>query len=181
MTTPERRADAQSRLRRSFTALGGARALLAMKPPCPDDAVNRASAAALHAVRALVDSQWARDSQPHWDPTHRPGMSRPPGLAAERKLSSLDTFLKLLDKFEALASNMSLPPDFTLYLRTLVEDGLDADTGEAPDYDLDEAARALQTANQLISAVASQIGMEKEFGSASASWAKLPSQPAPAA
>ena len=111
MTTPDRRADAESRLRRSFASLGGARALLVMQPPSCDDAVNRASAAALHAARALVDSQWAKDSQPGWDPTFRPGMvTRLGGLVAERKLSSLDAFLKLLDRFEALAANMSLPP-----------------------------------------------------------------------
>jgi hypothetical protein len=175
MTTPDRRADAESRLRRSFASLGGARALLVMQPPSCDDAVNRASAAALHAARALVDSQWAKDSQPGWDPTFRPGMvTRLGGLVAERKLSSLDAFLKLLDRFEALAANMSLPPDFTLYLRTLVEDGLDADTGEAPGYDLDEASLALETATQLISSVAHQIGLGDEFRVASQSWVALP-------
>ena len=175
MTTPDRRADAQSRLRRSFASLGGARALLVMQPPSCDDAVNRASAAALHAARALVDSQWAKDSQPGWDPTFRPGMlSRPGSLIAERKQSSLDAFLKLLDRFEALAANMSLPPDFTLYLRTLVEDGLDADNGEAPGYDLDEASLALETATQLISSVANQIGMGDELRAAQQTWVALP-------
>ena len=175
MTNPDRRADAQSRLRRSFASLGGARALLAMQPPSCDDAVNRASAAALHAARALVDSQWAKDSQPGWDPTFRPGMiSRPPNLAAERQGSSLDTFLKLLDRFEQLAANMSLPPDFTLYLRTLVEDGLDADIGEAPGYDLDEASLALGTATQLVSSVAQQMGLDDEFQAAARHWVALP-------
>ncbi len=177
MTTSDRRADAVSRLRRSFAALGGARALLAMTPPSCDDAVNRASAAALHAARALVDSQWARDSQPNWDPTYRPGMSRPPGLAAERKLSSLESFLRLLDNFERLAANMSLPPDFTSYLRTLVEDGLDADTGEAPDYDLDEAMIALETSERLLEAVADQIGLADEFRAAAGRWPALPRVP----
>jgi hypothetical protein len=175
MTSPDRRADAQSRLRRSFASLGGARALLTLPSPACDDAVNRASAAALHAARALVDSQWAKDSQPGWDPTFRPGMlARLGGLAEGRRLSSLDAFLKLLDRFEALAANMSLPPDFTLYLRTLVEDGLDADTGEAPGYDLDEASLALETATQLISSVAHQIGLGDEFRAASQQWVPLP-------
>jgi hypothetical protein len=174
MTTPDTRADAQSRLRRSFASLGGARALLVMQPPCCDDAVNRASAAALHAARALVDSQWAKDSQPGWDPTFRPGMLRPPTLSAERKQSSLDQFLHLLDKFERLAANMSLPADFTLYLRTLVEDGLDADTGEAPGYDLEEASLALETATQLVASVAAQMGQGVEFSTVSAGWVSLP-------
>ncbi len=174
MTIPDRRADAQSRLRRSFASLGGARALLAMQPPSCDDAVNRASAAALHAARALVDSQWAKDSQPGCNPTFRPGMiSRPQSPAAERKGSSLETF-ELLDRFEQLAANMSLPPDFTLYLRTLVEDGLDADIGEAPGYDLDEASLALGTATQLVSSVAQQMGLNDEFQAAARHWVALP-------
>ena len=69
---------------------------------------------------------------------------------------------------------MSLPPDFTLYLRTLVEDGLDADNGEAPGYDLDEASLALGTATQLISSVAQQIGMADELALASQQWVALP-------
>lgn len=54
-----------------------ARALLHHKPPCRDRAVNRASVAALQAARALVDSQWARDSQPGSDPHWRPHMTKP--------------------------------------------------------------------------------------------------------
>ena len=170
--TSDRRADAQSRLRRSFASLGAARALLSLSPPSCDDAVNRASAAALHAARALVDSQWAKDSQPLWDPTYRPGMLRSPSV--ERKQTSVETIVRLLDRFESLAANMSLPPDFTLYLRTLVEDGLDADVGEAPGYDLDEASLAVETATQAVSSVAHQIGLGDEFRAASAAWVALP-------
>ena len=173
--TSDRRADAQSRLRRSFASLGAARALLSLSPPSCDDAVNRASAAALHAARALVDSQWAKDSQPLYDPTYRPGMLRPPsGERKQTKVITLEGLHHLLDRFEGLAANMSLPPDFTLYLRTLVEDGLDADQGEAPGYDLDEASLAVETATQAVSSVAHQIGLGDEFRAASAAWVALP-------
>src|SRR5207302_3232466 len=76
MTIPERRANAESRLRKARATLGAAKALLALDPPCRDDAVNRAAMAALQAARALVDSQWARESHPGWDPNWRPGMLR---------------------------------------------------------------------------------------------------------
>jgi hypothetical protein len=78
MVTAERTGDVQGRLRKAHATLVAARALLNLEPPCRDDAVSRASVAALQAARALVDSKWARDSQPHWDPNWRPGMP-PPG------------------------------------------------------------------------------------------------------
>ena len=156
MTSPERRADAQSRLRKAHSTLGAARALLSLEPPCRDDAVNRASVAALQAARALVDSQWARDSQPSWDPTFRPGMAMNAGFTVE-------SAHKLLDRFERLASSLRLAPDFTQYIRTLVEDGLEADTGEAPEYDDDEARVAIETATRLVMTVAEQIGLATEL------------------
>lgn len=161
MTFPERRADAQSRLRKAHSTLGAARALLSHQPPCRDDAVNRAAVAALQAARALVDSQWARDSQPSWDPTWRPGMV--PGTGKER--FSVEGTRKLLDRFERLAAHLRLAPDFTQYVRTLVEDGLEADTGEAPEYDDDEARRAIETAEKLLMTVAAQIGVADQIQS----------------
>ena len=136
MTTPERRADAESRLRKAHATLGAAKALLALEPPCRDDAVNRAAMAALHAARALVDSRWARDSHPGWDPNWRPGMPR---ALSSRDGFSLDALQKLLDRFDRLSASLKLAPDFTQYLRTLVEDGLEADAGEGPEYDDEEA------------------------------------------
>jgi hypothetical protein len=156
MVTAERRADAQGRLRKAHATLVAARALLNLEPPCRDDAVNRASVAALQAARALVDSQWARDSQPHWDPNWRPGMS-PPG--EPRDPYSVKRLHQVLDRFEVLARGLSLEPDFTDYVRTLVEDGLEADTGEAPEYDDDEARVAIETAQRLVLTVAGQIGV----------------------
>jgi hypothetical protein len=156
MVTAERRADAQGRLRKAHATLVAARALLNLEPPCRDDAVNRASVAALQAARALVDSQWARDSQPHWDPNWRPGMS-PPG--EPRDPYSVKRLHQVLDRFEVLARGLSLEPDFTDYVRTLVEDGLEADTGEAPEYDDDEARVAIETAQRLVVTVAGQIGV----------------------
>jgi|GEM_PF-1647188 len=159
MTSPERRADAQSRLRKAHSTLGAARALLSLEPPCRDDAVNRAAVAALQAARALVDSQWARDSQPSWDPSWRPGML--PGAGKEG--FSGEATRRLLDQFEQLAANLRLASDFTQYLRTLVEDGLEADSGEVPAYDADEARLAIETAEKLVRTVAEQIGLADEI------------------
>jgi FMN phosphatase YigB (HAD superfamily) len=160
MTNPERRADAESRVRKAHATLGAAKALLALDPPCRDDAVNRAAMGALQAARALVDSQWARDSHPEWDPNWRPGMLR---AVSTREGVSLEALQKLLDRFERLSANLKLAPDFTQYLRTLVEDGLAADSGEAPEYDEDEARVAIATSEQLVMTVAAQLGIADEL------------------
>jgi uncharacterized protein (UPF0332 family) len=160
MPTQKRRADAESRLRKAHATLGAAKALLALQPPCRDDAVNRAAMAALQAARALVDSNWARDSHPGWDPNWRPGMPR---ALSMREGFSLDALEKLLDRFERLSTSLKLAPDFTQYLRTLVEDGLEADSGEAPEYDDDEARVAIATSEQLVMTVAEQLGMAGEL------------------
>ena len=160
MVISERSADAQGRLRKAHATLSGARALLNLKPPCRDDAVNRASVAALQAARALVDSQWAKDSQPGWDPHWRPHMAKP---GEPKDPSSVRRLHQLLDKFEVLARGLGLEPDFTDYLRTLVEDGLEADTGEAPEYDDDEARAAIETAERLVLKVAGQLGLADEL------------------
>jgi hypothetical protein len=160
MTTPDRRADAQSRLRKAHATLGAAKALLALDPPCRDDAVNRAAMAALQAARALVDSQWARESHPGWDPNWRPGMLR---AVSTREGVSLEALQKLLDRFERLSASLELAPDFTQYLRTLVEDGLAADSGEAPEYDDDEACVAIGTSEELVMTVAAQLGIAEEL------------------
>ena len=160
MRTPDRRADAQSRLRKAHATLGAAKALLALDPPCRDDAVNRAAMAALQAARALVDSQWARESHPGWDPNWRPGMLR---AVSTREGVSLEALQKLLDRFERLSASLELAPDFTQYLRTLVEDGLAADSGEAPEYDDDEARVAIGTSEELVMTVAAQLGIAEEL------------------
>jgi hypothetical protein len=160
MTSPERRADAESRLRKAHATLGAAKALLALDPPCRDDAVNRAAMAALQAARALIDSKWARDSHPDWDPNWRPGM--PPALSS-REGFSLDSLQKLLDRFERLSASLKLAPDFTQYLRTLVEDGLEADSGEGPAYDDEEARVAIATSEKLVMTVAGQLGLSEEL------------------
>jgi uncharacterized protein (UPF0332 family) len=160
MTISERRADAESRLRKAHSTLGAAKALLAIDPPCRDDAVNRAAMAALQAARALVDSKWARDSHPGWDPNWRPGMPRP---LSSREGFSLDALQRLLDRFERLSARLKLAPDFTQYLRTLLEDGLEADSGEAPEYDGDEARDAIATSEELVMTVAEQLGIAGEL------------------
>jgi uncharacterized protein (UPF0332 family) len=160
MTTPERRANAESRLRKAHGTLGAAKALLAIDPPCRDDAVNRAAMAALQAARALVDSQWARDSHPDWDPNWRPGMLR---AGSTREGVSLDALQKLLDRFERLSTNLKLAADFPQYLRTLVEDGLAADSGETPEYDEDEARVAIATSEELVMTVGAQLGVLEEL------------------
>ncbi len=173
MLTSERRADAQGRLRKAHATLAGARALLNLTPPCRDDAVNRASVAALQAARALVDSQWARDSQPGWDPHWRPHMAKP---GEPKDPSSVRRLHQLLDRFELLARGLALEPDFTDYLRTLVEDGLEADTGEAPEYDDDEARAAIETAERLVLKVADQLGLAGELCAAAEPAANPPAQ-----
>ena len=160
MTTPERRADAESRLRKAHATLGAAKALLALDPPCRDDAVNRAAVAALQAARALIDSKWARDSHPGWDPNWRPGMPR---ALSWRDGFSPDVLQRLLDRFERLRASLKLAPDFTQYLRTLVEDGLEADAGEGPEYDDEEARVAIATSEQLVMTVAGQLGMSEDL------------------
>ena len=165
MTTPERRADAESRLRKAHATLGAAKALLAIDPPCRDDAVNRAAMAALQAARALIDSKWARDSHPGWDPNWRPGMPR---ALSSREGFSLEALQKLLDRFERLSASLKLAPDFTQYLRTLVEDGLEADAGEGPEYDEEEARVAIGTSEKLVMTVAGQLGLAAELRVAAA-------------
>lgn len=155
----QRRDDVQTRVRKAHATLQAARALLKHEPPLRDDAVNRASAAALQAARALVESQWARDSQPAWDPSWRPGMPKP-GMPKDPL--SAAAVQKLLERFEVLAARLGLGPDFTDYVRTLVEDGLDADFGEAPGYDEDEALQAIETAGKLVFTVAAQVGLGDE-------------------
>jgi hypothetical protein len=178
MTTPERRANAESRLRKAHATLGAAKALLALDPPCRDDAVNRAAMAALQAARALVDSRWARESHPGWDPNWRPGMVR---SLSTREGVSLDALQKLLDRFERLSASLKLAPDFTQYLRTLVEDGLAADSGEAPEYDDDEARDAIATSEQLVMTVAAQLGMADELRAVDAAHSHSVSRLAPEA
>src|SRR5205823_7682066 len=131
-----------------------------LDPPCRVDAFNRAAMAALQAARALVDSQWARESHPGWDPNWRPGMLR---ALSTREGVSLDALQKLLDRFERLSATLKLAPDFTQYLRTLVEDGLAADSGEAPEYDHDEARVAIATSEQLVMTIAAQLGIAEEL------------------
>jgi len=174
MTTPERRADAESRLRKAHATLGAAKALLGLDPPCRDDAVNRAAMAALQAARALIDSKWARDSHPGWDPNWRPGM---PGALSSREGFSLEALQKLLDRFERLSTSLKLAPDFTQYLRTLLEDGLEADAGEGPEYDDEEARVAIGTSEKLVMTVAGQLGLAEELRGVGAAAARAPGPP----
>lgn len=169
MTSPDRRHDAESRLRRAFDSLRAARLLLSTEPPLRDDAVNRASVAALNAARALVAAQWAKISANGWDPTWRPGMSRPPDASGIDR-HSRQAYDKLLDRFQELAAGAGLPNDFTLYLRALVDDGFEADSGETPEYDLEESEHAVNTAWRLVMAVADQINLGDEFRTRSAAW-----------
>jgi hypothetical protein len=178
VTTPERRANAESRLRKAHATLGAAKALLALDPPCRDDAVNRAAMAALQAARALVDSQWARDSHPDWDPNWRPGMVR---AVSAREGVSLEALQKLLDRFERLSATLDLAPDFTQYLRTLVEDGLLADSGEAPEYDDEEARVAIATSEELVMTIAAQLGIAEELRAIDAAHALHLPAPGPGA
>lgn len=169
MSPPDRRADAESRLRRAFDALCAARVLLSQPRPLRDDAVNRASVAALNAARALVGAQWAKISANGWDPTWRPGMSRPPDASGIDR-HSRQAYDKLLDRFQELAAGAGLPSDFTLYLRALVDDGFEADSGETPEYDTEESEHAVSTAWRLVAAVADQLNLGDEFRVRSASW-----------
>ena len=174
MTTPERRADAESRLRKAHATLGAAKALLGLDPPCRDDAVNRAAMAALQAARALIDSKWARDSHPGWDPNWRPGM---PGALSSREGFSLEALQKLLDRFERLSASLKLAPGSTQYLRTLLEDGLEADAGEGPEYDDEEARVAIGTSEKLVMTVAGQLGLAEELRGVGAAAARAPGPP----
>ncbi len=136
--------------------------MLSVDPPLRDDAVNRASAAALNAARALVGAQWAKISQNGWDPTWRPGMSRPPDAVGIDR-HSRQAYDKLLDRFQLLAAGAGLPEDFILYLRALVDDGFEADAGETPEYDGEESDGAVETAMRLVAAVAEQLSMGAEY------------------
>jgi hypothetical protein len=169
MTSPDRRADAESRLRRAFDSLRAARVLLSQDLPLRDDAVNRASVAALNAARALVGAQWAKISSSGWDPSWRPGMSRPPDASGIDR-HSRQAYDKLLDRFQELTSGAGLPADFTLYLRALVDDGFEADSGETPEYDTEESEHAVTTAWRLVAAVADQLSLGDEFRARSAGW-----------
>jgi hypothetical protein len=162
MTTPQRRADAQSRLRKAHATLAAARTLVLLEPPLRDDAVNRASSAALQAARALLDSQWARESQPGWDPSWRPGMPLP---GQPKDPLSQEAVRRLLERFQMLASSLGLAEDFTDYVRTLVEDGFDADLGDLPEHDDEEARTAISTAETLVYMVAARIGLVDELRS----------------
>jgi uncharacterized protein (UPF0332 family) len=173
MSATDTSTDATTQLRRSFASLAAARVLLRLDPPAYGDAVSRAAAAALHAARALVGSQWARDSQPGWDPDWRPGMPRSRRTLKDRSGAAPDELHRLLERFDRLAANARLPEDFTQYVRTLVEDGQDADSGESPDYDADEARQAVGTATRMVATVAGQLEMAVEFQALEAGWPTL--------
>ena len=131
------RSETEGRLRKAQVSLEAARALIERKPPCIDDSVNRASAAALQAARALVDARWPpRDAPPH-DPTWRPGMAKPEPTGPYTKAS----WPVIVQQFEKASGEMALPFDIAAYLRALVEDGHLADVGDAVTYDPDEASR----------------------------------------
>jgi hypothetical protein len=164
--------DAPTHLRRAFASLGAARVLLQLRPPALDDAVSRAAAAALHAARALVGSQWAKDSQPGWDPEWRPGMPRRRTLK-DRSGAEPDELHRLLERFDRLVESASLPGDFTQYVRTLVEDGLDADSGNSPVYDEEEARLAVETATRMVATVAGQLHMQEELRGLQSGWPPL--------
>jgi len=152
------RNETEGRLRKAQVSLEAARSLIARKPPCNDDAVNRASAAALQAARALVDARWPpRDEPP--DPYFRPGMT---------PLSPTGPFTRaswpvIIAQFEKASSEMALPFDATEYLRTLIEDGAQADIGEAV-YEPDEAVEAVETAEKLVTSVTSMLGLAFSLG-----------------
>src|SRR5207245_1105673 len=76
---------------------------------------------------------------------------------------SLEALQKLLDRFERLSASLKLAPDFTQYLRTLLEDGLEADAGEGPEYDDEEARVAIGTSEKLVMTVAGQLGLAEEL------------------
>lgn len=152
LTSIARRAAARSRLRKAAQTLAAARTLLAAGPTCADDAVNRASAAALQAARALVDAHGS-PHDPFWDPEWRPGMQR-------RRLhhrTTSDAIQELIAEFDRVAAAAPLPPDSTQYLRTLAEDGLAADSGEMLAFQPEEARLVLDTAQRLLGIVAERL------------------------
>lgn len=144
---------ARLRLNKARASLEAARAL--MVAPTWDDAVNRAAAAALHAARALLTLRGIRFTAPNAkiDPEWRPGMTRAP--AAER--FAAETLTALLDAFERTAPAAGLPADTAQYLRTLAEDGHDADQSDAAAFDESEAVESLDTAERLVAAVARAV------------------------
>ena len=155
------RSETEGRLRKAEISLEAARALIERKPPCIDDAVNRASAAALQAARALVDARWPphETEVPH-DPTWRPGMPRQTPLGPYSKAS----WHEIVKQFEKAADEMVLPSDATEYLKALVEDGQIADVGESATYESDEAHDAVRTAEKLVTSVAKSIQLAFTLG-----------------
>ena len=155
------RSETEGRLRKAEISLEAARALIERKPPCIDDAVNRASAAALQAARALVDARWPpAETEVKHDPTWRPGMPRQTPLGPYSKAS----WHEIVKQFEQAAHEMVLPSDATEYLKALVEDGQIADVGESATYEADEAHDAVRTAEKLVKSVAKSIQLAFTLG-----------------
>src|SRR5476651_218656 len=143
MSTSSWRSETEGRLRKAQVSLEAARALIERKPPCNDDAVNRASAAALQAARALVDARWPPRDHP-WDPTWRPGMPALGGLGPYSKAS----WPVIMQQFERASSEMALPFDAAEHLKALLEDGHAADVGDSTAYENEEAVEAVTTAEK---------------------------------
>jgi len=155
------RSETEGRLRKAEISLEAARALIERKPPCIDDAVNRASAAALQAARALVDARWPpAETEVKHDPTWRPGMPRQTPLGPYSKAS----WHEIVKQFEQAAHELVLPSDATEYLKALVEDGQIADVGEAATYEPDEAHDAVRTAEKLVKSVVQSIQLAFTLG-----------------
>lgn len=155
------RSETEGRLRKAEVSLEAARALIERKPPCIDDAVNRASAAALQAARALVDARWPpRETEPAHDPTWRPGMTRQTPMGPYTKAS----WHEIVKQFEKAAHEMVLPSDATEYLKALVEDGHIADNGEAATWESDEALEAVRTAEKLVKSVGQTLPLAFALG-----------------
>ena len=155
------RSETEGRLRKAEISLEAARALIERKPPCIDDAVNRASAAALQAARALVDARWPPvETEVKHDPTWRPGMPRQTPLGPYSKAS----WHEIVKQFAQAADEMVLPSDATEYLKALVEDGQIADVGEAATYEPDEAHDAVRTAEKLVKSVVQSIQLAFTLG-----------------
>jgi uncharacterized protein (UPF0332 family) len=160
MSTWSWRTETEGRLRKAEVSLEAARSLIDRKPPCIDDAVNRASAAALQAARALVDARWPpHDPAPH-DPSWRPGM---PPLQQSGPYSKAP-WPEIVRQFEKAADEMALPHDATEYLRALVEDGHIADVGDNVTYEPDEAREAVGTAEKLVKSVVKSIELAFAMG-----------------
>jgi len=101
-----------------------------------------------------------------------------PRALSSREGFSLEVLQKLLDRFERLSASLKLAPDFTQYLRTLVEDGLEADAGEGPEYDDEEARVAIGTSEKLVMTVAGQLGLAEELRGGAAAAARAGPQTA---